>query len=185
MLPREMPVITCPPVVLRAFRDEDAGLIQSVASDALIPLITTVPASGDAGAARAYIDRQHERLVSGAGYSFAIADPVTDEAVGQAGLWLGSLGEGRASTGYWVASQFRRRGYATAALAAISRWGLSLDGVHRIELYVEPWNEGSWRAAEHAGFVREGLLRSWQRVGQERRDMYMYSCLQRDLAASS
>jgi ribosomal-protein-alanine N-acetyltransferase len=73
--------------------------------------------------------------------------------------------------------------YVTAALAAISRWGLSLEGIHRIELYVEPWNEGSWRAAEHVGYLREGLLRSWQQVGQQRRDMYMYSLLRQDLAA--
>ncbi len=183
MLPNEMPVINRPPVVLRAFRHEDVGLVQSVAGDPLIPLITTVPASGDASDARAYFERQHERLTSGAGYSFAIADAVTGEAVGQAGLWLRNLDEGRASTGYWIASQFRRRHYATAALDAISRWGLSLDGIHRVELYVEPWNEGSWRAAERVGYVREGLLRSWQQVGNERRDMYMYSLLPEDLNA--
>jgi RimJ/RimL family protein N-acetyltransferase len=183
MLPTEMPVLTRPPVVLRAFRAEDVGLVQSVAGDALIPLITTVPASGDASDARAYIQRQQERLASGAGYSFAIADAATGEAVGQAGLWLRNLVEGRASTGYWIAPQFRRRRYATAALDAISRWGLSLDGIHRIELYVEPWNEGSWRAAEHVGYVREGLLRGWQQVGNERRDMYMYGLLPEDLAA--
>jgi [ribosomal protein S5]-alanine N-acetyltransferase len=185
MLPIEMPVITRPPIVLRAFRGEDAGLIQSVAGDALIPLITSVPASGDASDARAYIERQHERLASGAGYSFTIADALTSEAVGQAGLWLRNLDEGRASTGYWVAARFRQRHYATAALGAISRWGLSLEGIHRVELYVEPWNEGSWRAAERVGYVREGLLRSWQQVGTERRDMYMYSLLPEDLTASS
>jgi RimJ/RimL family protein N-acetyltransferase len=185
MLPLEMPVITRPPVVLRAFRGEDAGLVQSVAGDALIPLITTVPSSGDADDARAYIERQHERLASGTGYSFAIADAVTGEAVGQAGLWLRNIDAGRASTGYWVAAQFRQRHYATTALDAISRWGLSLDGIHRLELYVEPWNEGSWRAAERVGYVREGLLRSWQQVGNEYRDMYMYSLLPEDLIASS
>lgn len=185
MLPEEMPVITRLPAMLRPFRLEDAGLVQSVASDPLIPLITTVPAGGDASDARAFIRRQHERLSSGAGYSFAIADAVTGEAVGQAGLWLRDLGEGRASTGYWVAAQFRRRHYATAALDAISRWGLSLDGIHRLELHVETWNEGSWRAAERVGYIREGLLRSWQQVGNERRDMYMYSLLPEDLAADS
>lgn len=181
MLPKEMPVIRHSPVMMRAFRDDDASLVQSVAGDALIPLITTVPATGDAGDALAYIRRQHERLTAGAGYSFAIADAVTGEAVGQAGLWLRNLSEGRASTGYWVASRFRGRSYATAALDAISRWGLSPDGIARIELYVEPWNEGSWRAAERAGYVREGLLRSWQQVGHQRRDMYMYSLLLQDL----
>lgn len=183
--PEQMPVIGYPPIVLRPFGDEDAALVQSAGSDALIPLITTVPASGDLGQARAYIARQHDRLKSGEGYSFAIADAVTDEAVGQIGLWLRNLDQGIASVGYWVASQFRCRGYARAALAAVSGWGLSLDGVHRLELYVEPWNQGSWRAAERVGYRREGLLRSWQQVGSQRRDMYMYSLLPQDLAASS
>ena len=174
-----MPVITHLPIVLRPFGDHDRRVVQAAASD---PLITTIPTSGDPGAAQAYIARQHGRLTSGEGYSFAIADAVTGGAVGQIGLWLRDLDQGRASTGYWVAGQFRRRGYVTAALAAISRWGLSLDGIHRIDLYVEPWNEGSWRAAERAGYRREGLLRSWQQVGQQRRDMYMYSLLPPDLA---
>ena len=56
-----MPVITRPPVALRAFRDEDVGLVQSVAGDPLIPLITTVPASGNASDARAYIGRARGR----------------------------------------------------------------------------------------------------------------------------
>src|SRR5262249_58985791 len=86
----------------------------------------------------------------------------------------------RVSVGYWTAAPYRRRGYTTAALDAVSRWGLTLDGIGRLELYVEPWNEGSWRAAERAGYQREGLLRRWQHVGPERRDMYMYSLLPPD-----
>ena len=181
MLPRNMPVLMHPPVTLRAFRTEDAGLVLSATGDALIPLITTVPASGGAAAAEAYIERQHERLASGTGYSFAITDTGTGQAVGQVGLWLKDASQGRASIGYWVAAQFRRHGYATAALEAVSRWGLSLDGIHRLELYVEPWNSGSWRAAERTGYHREGLLRSWQQVGTQRRDMYMYSLLPSDV----
>jgi [ribosomal protein S5]-alanine N-acetyltransferase len=179
-----MPVLECPPVILREFRDADAGLVQSVAGDPLIPLITTVPVSGTAADARAFIARQHDRLATGAGYSFAIADAGTGAAVGQIGLWLRELPEGRADIGYWVAPRFRRRGYVTAALTAISRWGLSLDGIDRLQLNVEPWNEGSWRAADRAGFVREGLLRGWQPVGSERRDMYMYSLLPGDLGGA-
>jgi [ribosomal protein S5]-alanine N-acetyltransferase len=181
MMPTEMPVLAAPPVILREFRAADAGLVQSVAGDPLIPLITTVPVTGSEADARAFIDRQRGRLASGAGYSFAIADAATGAAAGQIGLWLRDLAQGRADIGYWVARPFRGRGYVTAALTAISRRGLSLDGIDRLQLNVEPWNEGSWRAAERAGFVREGLLRSWQRVGPHRRDMYMYSLLPADL----
>jgi len=181
VLPTRLPVLTHGPVRLRAFRETDAGLVASVAEDPLIPLITTVPTAGGRDAASAYIARQHHRLESGAGYSFAIATATTDEAVGQIGLWMKDHDQGRANVGYWIGPRHRRRGYVTAALHAVSRWGLTLDGIARLEVYVEPWNQGSWRAAERVGYQREGLLRSWQAVGQERRDMYMYSLLKGDL----
>ncbi|GAA1380209.1 GNAT family protein [Luteococcus sanguinis] len=179
MLPQTIPTLEGRRVTLRPFRESDAPLVQSVAGDPLIPLITTVPTSGSLEDALAYIDRQHERLVSGAGYSFAIANAETDEMVGQIGLWLAAIKHGRASTGYWVAPQHRRRGYVSDALRTLSDWAIDHDQVQRLELYVEPWNEGSWRAAERCGFQREGLLRSWQPVCEERKDMYMYSRLRK------
>lgn len=177
----EMPVLTRSPVILRAFTDADADLVCSVADDPYIPLITTVPTSGTLPDALAFIERQHERLASGTGYSFAITDETTGEAVGAIGLWLRDLAAGRVGTGYWIAPAHRRRGFMVAALDAISRWGLSLPGVHRIEMQVEPWNEGSWRAAERVGYLREGLMRSWRQIGADRRDMYLYSLLRSGL----
>jgi RimJ/RimL family protein N-acetyltransferase len=167
-------------VALRAFTDADAPLIQSVGSDPLIPLITTVPASGSTAEALGYIARQHDRLRTGAGYSFAVTDAATDEAFGQIGLWLHDLRQGRASIGYWIAPARRRRGGGSRALAVLVRWAWTVPGLERLELYVEPWNEASWRTAEAAGFQREGVLRQWQAVGQTRRDMFMYSLLRSD-----
>lgn len=111
-LPTELPRLRGSSVVLRAFDERDVDLVVSVADDPLIPLVTTVPTSGSGSDAAAFIERQHARLATGAGYSFAIADTQTDEAVGQIGLWLGDIAEGRATTGYWIAPQFRCRGYA-------------------------------------------------------------------------
>jgi [ribosomal protein S5]-alanine N-acetyltransferase len=172
-----VPVLEEPPVRLRPWRTTDAGLVASVSDDPLIPLVTTVPTSGDAADAAAYVERQVGRSAEGLGWSFAIADLTSDEAVGMIGLWPVPQDRGRASVGYWVARAHRGRGCATAALRAVTRWGLARDGVERLELYVEPWNQGSWRAAEAVGYEREGLLRRWQRVGDERRDMYLYSRL--------
>lgn len=179
----ELPVLENSQIRLRAFKDTDASLVQNVASDELIPLITSVPTSSAHDEALAYIKRQHDRLIDGIGYSFAISDIATDEAVGQVGLWMRDIDQGRANVGYWIGSSFRRCGYAAAALSRITKWGLDMPSVKRLELYVEPWNEGSWRAAEKIGFRREGLLRLWQEVGLERRDMYMYSLLPNERAA--
>jgi RimJ/RimL family protein N-acetyltransferase len=176
--PEPLPRLEGDSLVLRAFTARDASLIQDVSTDPLIPLITSVPTTPDLAVAQAYISRQHARLSDGVGYSFAVARSPGDEALGQIGLWPANLADGRASIGYWTAARHRGRGVATRALRIISTWGLELPGVHRLELYVEPWNEASWRTAERAGYEREGLLRSWRTVGHERRDMYMYSLLE-------
>jgi ribosomal-protein-alanine N-acetyltransferase len=149
-------------------------MVLNAASDPLIPVLTTVPSTQDPALAAGFIDRQHARAATRTGYSFAITDHA-DTAVGQIGLWLRNIDLGRVSIGYWIAPDARRRGFAADALRTLTTWGERLPDVRRLELYVEPWNEGSWRTAEHAGFEREGLLRSWEQVGSERRDMFIYS----------
>lgn len=177
MLPAQPDRLEHPPAALRAWRDTDARLIASVASDPLIPLITSVPTSGQPSDIASYLERQRSRSASGQGYSFAIADVHTDEAVGNIGLWTRDLDRGRASIGYWIAAPHRHHGYAAAALQALTRWAVTLGDLARLELFVEPWNEASWRIAEGCGFMREGLLRRWQKVGSERRDMWVYSLI--------
>jgi len=172
-----LPTLYGDAVRLRAFTAADLPVVREAALDPLIPLITSVPAGGGDDACVAYIARQGDRLAHGIGYSFAIADSATDEAVGHIGLWLHDLRHGRVSTGYWVARPHRGRGLAADALLALSRWAVGLPGVARVELYVEPANTASRRTAERAGFAAEGLLRSSQSVGDERRDMVMYSLL--------
>jgi len=57
-------------------------------------------------------------------------------------------------------------------------WGV--PELHRVELYIEPWNVASARTAEAAGYQREGLLRSQQVIGGRRVDMMIYSALRFD-----
>lgn len=172
-----VPVLEDEKIRLRPFAASDVRVIIDAGRDPLIPLITSVPAHGSEADGLAFIQRQHRRAATGQGWSFAISDLETDMAVGQIGLWRREICHGRASIGYWVERSHRGRGYAGRALRLLSCWGSTLDEVSRLELYVEPWNEGSWRAAESAGYQREGLLRRWQRVGGQPRDMYMYARL--------
>ena len=171
------PVLDALPFRLRPWSPADVPAVQAASADPLIPLITTVPASGAGDAALAFIQRQRRRLSEGWGYSFAIAEAASNSAVGQIGLSLKNQQQGRANVGYWIAPGHRGRGAASGALGAVSAWALRQPGIHRLELYVEPCNEGSWRTAERNGYAREGLLRSWQDIGGERKDMYVYSRL--------
>lgn len=177
MIPTTVPTLTGPLVVLRACQDTDAPLIASVASDPVIPVITSVPATGDPDDIAAYFARQRRRAQEGTGLSFAITDIRSKEAVGSIGLWTRDYDRGRLTIGYWVAEEFRHRGHSQDALATLTRWAEQLPGVGRLQLFVEPWNEGAWRTAEACGFMREGLLRHWQQVGDQRRDMWVYSLI--------
>ena len=163
-------------VVLRAFGPADVAMLRDLATDSYLPLIGSLPANAAESEALQFIGRQYERLTSGAGYSFCIADE-TDRAVGTAGLWIAQLAEGRATAGYSVAPFARGHGIAGRALRALTEFGWTLPGLCRIELYIEPWNRGSIRAAEVAGYLREGLLRSHQPIGDRRADMLLYAAL--------
>jgi RimJ/RimL family protein N-acetyltransferase len=47
-------------------------------------------------------------------------------------------------------------------LQALTAFAWTISELHRIELYIEPWNTGSIRVAESAGYRDDGLLRSHQ-----------------------
>lgn len=179
--PLSVPTIEAGPVRLRPFRLSDLDVVAEASQDEHIVSITTVPSQFTQEEAALFIRRQWQRATEGTGYSFAIADAVTDQALGLMGLWLRNIDEGRGVLGYWVASSGRGRGAAAQAVSGVARWAFDHLQLPRLELYVEPWNEASIRTAERAGFQREGLLRSWQAVGAERRDMWMYSLLRADL----
>lgn len=168
--------------VLRPWEFSDLPLVQEASSDEYIPLITTVPSTYSQEAGEAFVRRQWERASTGSGYPFVIVRVQDGQPVGAIGLWLRDLNEGRASLGYWVARSARGQGVAAAALRAVAAWGLGDLKIPRLQLCLEPWNAASARTAESVGFQREGLLRSWQMVGAERRDMIMYSALSADLS---
>lgn len=180
----DLPWPTDPPrhgtVVLRAFRDDDVAMVRDLATDPYVPVIGTLPAHADEPESLAYIARQRGRLAEGAGYSFAVADARTDTALGTIGLWLRSREAGRATIGYSVAPRARGRHVARDALLAVSALAWTLPELHRLEVYVEPWNAASLRTAEAAGFTREGLLRSHVSLGGRRRDMVLLARLRDD-----
>jgi len=162
--------------VLRPWRLDDLALVREASEDAYIPLITTVPSPYSEAEGVAFVERQWGRATTRSGYPFVVVAP-GGRPVGNVGLWLKDLGQGRASLGYWIVESARGQGAAGAALAAVTAWALRDLRVPRLELCVEPWNTASLRTAERVGFRREGVLRGWQQVGDERRDMVMYSLL--------
>src|SRR4051812_37879117 len=88
------------------------------------------------------------------GFSFAIADVGSDNAVGAIGLWLQNLSTGQATAGYSVARAHRGRGIATSAMKALLAFAWTVPTLHRVELYIEPWNTSSIHVAEASDIIQ-------------------------------
>jgi RimJ/RimL family protein N-acetyltransferase len=162
-------------LVLRPFGEDDIPAIVDACRDEDVVRWTSVPSPYSEDDAREFL-----RSLAPEAHAFAITD-------GASGEYLGSIDvrpetDGRASVGYLVRREARGRGVASRALRLVSRWALAELGLARVTVLVEPENVASQRVAERAGFVREGVVRSWAEVKGTRRDYVVFSLLPADLS---
>ena len=181
--PLLVPVLTAGPVVLRPFEADDLAMVRLAAVDPVIPSITSVPRGYDEEEGRAFIERQYQRAAEGDGFSFVIA-PATDPAqgVGSIGLWINEIESGRASIGYWIVKSARGQGFAGCALRGLVAFAFGELAIPRLQLFVEPWNVASAKTAVSAGFVREALLRDFERIDGEQHDAECFALLRSEWA---
>jgi len=158
-------------IALRPFSEDDVPAITAACQDPEIARWTLVP--------EPYTEDDARAFVAGATTAYAVVDAAGDSLLGA--ISLDPAGDGNGQIGYWVAREARGRGVATRALRLLSRWGLAQGGFARVQLLTEPENVPSQRAAERAGFTKEGLLRSYAELKGLRRDMLMWSLLPTDL----
>jgi RimJ/RimL family protein N-acetyltransferase len=169
-------------VRLRAWARADEPALVASCRDPLIDRYTHVPSQYGPSDARAWVTGQAERLRSGLSLDLAIADVGSDALLGAIGMHGFRWHDRRAEIGYWLAPEARGRGAASCALRLLSRWALGTLGIVRIDLFAEEENVASVRVAERAGFVREGLLRSYLEIKGRRRSVLVFSLLAHDVA---
>jgi len=88
--------------------------------------------------------------------------------------------DGIAEVGYWLLSEHRGRGIASAAVGTVERHGFGSLGLARLVIRHEPPNMRSCLLAERRGYLEEGTLRSVFVRDGERRDLHMHARLATD-----
>ncbi len=119
---------------------------------------------------------------SGAGIVFAIES--AGRLVGAIDLKHVNWAYKVAEVGYWVAPRARGRGVASRTTRALAEWAMGDHGFERVELYAATGNTASQRAAEKAGFIREGVARNAGYVHDGRVDLVLFSLVPGDLHES-
>jgi RimJ/RimL family protein N-acetyltransferase len=87
---------------------------------------------------------------------------------------------GETELGYNIVPTERRKGYATEAIRLMVDYLFLSKDIIRIQAKADPENLASWKALEHAGFTREGILRKTCYCNGEWRDDCMYSILREE-----
>jgi RimJ/RimL family protein N-acetyltransferase len=182
---RPLPHVTEPlsdgEVALREWRRDDMPAMIAMLDDEAIVRWTRVPSPYGERDALDYLARGDAERERGEGINLAIVSAAGDELLGSLSVRIASWADLRGQLGYLVAAHARGRGVMPRAIRLASGWGFAKLGLERIEILVHPDNEPSQRAAEKAGFKREGMLRSYTRVKDRRFDMWCFSALPGEL----
>lgn len=82
---------------------------------------------------------------------------IDGEIVGGVGIF--KIHGHKAEIGYWLARKYWGKGIMTKVVKEITKFGFGKLGLRRIYAHVFPYNKGSMRVVEKAGYKLEGILR--------------------------
>lgn len=168
-------------VVLREYRPGDEPDLLVAFADEEIARWNPGPSGPDAAAE--FMLRRND-WSGGDHASWAVAD-VSDRLVGSVSLHKIDVDQADAEIGYWVAPWARRKGHATGAVMAATRFAFARLGLHRVHLYHAADNPRSCAVADAAGFEHEGTLRkSFRYADGDYHDEHLHALLDSDIGPS-
>jgi RimJ/RimL family protein N-acetyltransferase len=180
--PRLADPLTNGAVVLRDYEERDIPeILIAYQDDPNLHVLTGQdrPPSGAELGSRA--EREAADRGVGEHATLTVLEPGEDTCRGQIRVENVDWDHRRGELTIWLAPQVRRRGLGRAALRLAGEWLLRSGGLARVELMTEPQNDAMIRAADAAGFVREGVLREYQRKRGAGVDMVVMSLIPADV----
>ena len=107
--------------------------------------------------------------------SWAVADPLTGEMLGEIGLKNLDFERREAAIACWTHPGHRGKGIAAIAVGTALRFGVSALGLLRIEYWHARGNDASARVAAKCGFQPFGVIPAATEVDGEPRDLVCYA----------
>lgn len=161
----------------------DAEEVYEACQDPAIQRYTFVPVPYERHHATDWFADMPRARDAGEALSLAIEDRTDGAFCGMASLLRPDWEHRTVEVGYWVAPQARNRGAASLAARLLAHHALRDLGFARVHLHADVENAASMRAAERAGFLREGTARSAVEAKGRRWTLALYALLPEDLPA--
>jgi RimJ/RimL family protein N-acetyltransferase len=176
-------------LVIRCYDPEDAPLLKAAVDSSIQHLLPWMPwARFEPQSVEEKV--QLCRMFRGQfdldqNYVYGIFSPDETEQLGGSGLHP-RANEGSLEIGYWVALGSIGRGIATEVTAVLTRAGIELAGLDRVDIQVEPTNDRSLAIPRKLGFTEDGRLRRRLEAdeAEPRRDSVVFSMLREELEGS-
>lgn len=179
---REFPVFETERLVLRKITEADADSVLSYLSDEEVMKyygLTPLQTIEDALAEIVWYDTI---LSEKTGIRWGITIKGQNEVIGSCGFHRMISQHHRSEIGFELNKTYWGKGIASEAVSAILSYGFEHLHLNRIEALIEPLNLSSQKLVIKHGFLKEGLLRSYEYTRGKFDDLFMYSLLKRDFA---
>lgn len=174
------PIIETNRLLLRKVTKEDASSVLKYLSDEDVMKHVGLEPFSTIEDALSEISWYQSIVEKGTGIRWGITLKEQGEVIGSCGFLNKVPQHSRAEIGTELSKEYWGQGIASEAFEAVIRYGFENLNLQRIEALIEPPNLPSQKLAEKQGFLREGLLRSYEFTCGEFDDLYMYSLLKQD-----
>ena len=177
------PQVARSPVTLRPTREGDAELLNLWRSEASVGLYQPLGTITLQRLKTELAAQDHSELYRSRGDKFQWIIQYGSQPAGWITLVVTNWDHGLAEIGYALSTPFQRRGITPPALRHLLHDLFLHTTIQRVEARCAVENVGSRKVLEALGFEREGLLRSYFVLRDNRVDNYLYAMLRENWIA--
>ncbi len=174
------PILTTERLVLRAYKEEDAGPLLKLRTDPLAMKFMDRDPFKDRVESLKFVREKEADRIAHKGISWVVCKKADEEFMGDVAFWRLFSKDHRAEIGYSLRSEYWKQGYMTEALRAALSWGFEKLGLHSVMADINPENNASRQLLLKMGFMKEGYHRENYFYKGEYLDSEMYGLIKSD-----
>jgi len=175
-----LPTIQTKRLVLRRLTLDDARDVFAYASNPEMSLYTTWESHRSLDDSLAFLNSVVEAYATGSVAPWGMEHRASGKVIGTCGFVYWFPNHARAELAYAIAQEHWNQGLTTEGARAVVAFGFRTMSLNRIEARCEIPNVASARVMEKLGMTFEGILRQYQYVKGQYRDLKLYSILRQD-----